>query len=89
MNRSQIIARSNAARPMLSSKPMRNSHLKAKNRRRSRKQPALMRQYLRFFAPNPHLSQLDESDFYFDQPSPLKWVPSETTDGTMMPLLNG
>ena len=57
---------------------MNNKRLKVK---KSRKKAApLTRQYLRFFAP-PRVPQPESGDFYFGDPSPLKWVPSETTYG--------
>jgi hypothetical protein len=86
MKHGQIIARRNVANAMLCGNPMRNSRAKAKNRSQSKNKLALMRQYLRFFTPHPHLSQMDEGDFYYDQPSPLKYVPSEASDGTTTPL---
>ena len=82
MKHRQIIARGNVAHAMLCSKPMRISRVKAKTRSQSRTKPALMRQYLRFFTPQPQLPQIDESDFYYDQPSPLIYVPSVASDGT-------
>lgn len=60
---------------------MNKSKPKAKKNRKSKSSPALVRQYLRFFSPVPSLGRQDDDNFYFDQPSPLKWVPSETTYG--------
>lgn len=44
--------------------------------------PAIEQLYNKFFAPstNPSWRQ-DEDNFSLDQPSPLKFVPSETTYG--------
>jgi hypothetical protein len=46
------------------------------------KMPAVVKRYNRFFVPPPPRPwQQDEDIVPFEQPSPLKWVPSETTYG--------
>ncbi len=50
-------------------------------------------QYRHFFVPSPNPTwQRDEDNFSLDQPSPLKFVPSETTYGIeslLCPNFNG
>ena len=46
------------------------------------KKGGLEKQYEEFFVPRPSPLWLrDEDNFSLEQPSPLKWVPSETTYG--------
>jgi hypothetical protein len=48
---------------------------------KSRKLP-IVKRYQKFFYPIPSLVWRQDEDFSpFEQPSPLKWVPSETTYG--------
>jgi hypothetical protein len=60
--------------------PMRQKQLKGKALKR--KKLSVVKQYERFFTPIPSLFwRQDEDIVFFEQPSPLKWVPSETTYG--------
>jgi hypothetical protein len=52
------------------------------NRPLQRKGRSFVTRYQKFFiSPAPRTWQEDEDIAPFDQPSPLKWVPSETTYG--------
>ena len=41
----------------------------------------IVKQYERFFTPTPFVWQQNDDFVFYEQPSPLKWVPSETTYG--------
>lgn len=63
---------------------------RSKNKSSRTKQPPLQDQYNQFFVAAPlHLWRGDDNNFSLEQPSPYKWIPSETTYGidvTMCPI---
>jgi hypothetical protein len=64
---------------------------KARKGSRRKGRSTLERQYMQFFTHNQHFpKRIDRDDFYYDPPSPLKWVPTETTYGIgfMVPVVN-
>jgi hypothetical protein len=66
--------------PLNMKRPTRQSRLK--NKVLKRESLSFVKHYQRFFIqPPPMPWQQDEDIMPFEQPSPLKWVPSETTYG--------
>jgi hypothetical protein len=52
------------------------------SRQKQLKKLPIVKRYQRFFTQIPSPVWRQEEDFFFyEQPSPLKWVPSETTYG--------
>lgn len=41
----------------------------------------LTERYQEFFVPHQHLHRIDDEGLSLEQPSPYRWVPSETTYG--------
>jgi hypothetical protein len=60
---------------------MKKQHQQTKRKPKRGKNSRLTRQYLQFFMPVVPVWQHDNDNFSLDQPSPLKWVPTETTYG--------
>jgi hypothetical protein len=72
----------NVAQTMLVSTDMKNISQKGKKQKESTRRPTIERQYLHFFTPLPSPVWQDEDDnFSLDQPSPYKYVQTETTYG--------
>jgi hypothetical protein len=66
--------------PLEMSSARRHNYLK--NKALKRKRLSFIKRYQRFFVPpQPTLWQEDDDNSSLEQPSPLKWVPSETTYG--------
>lgn len=65
---------------------------RSKDRPLKIKRPAIQERYLNYFIPTPSpLWRSDDDNFSLEQPSPYKWVPSETTYGidvTLCPTPN-
>jgi len=64
------------------------THTMKKSRQQKRKVSTIQEQYRKYFVPAPSPTWQNEYDnFSLEQPSPLKWVPSETTYGVNALLL--
>lgn len=72
----------NVARPMLVSSDMKKNNRKSGKNGRSKRKSTVMRQYFHLFPPVPAVPvPRPEDSFSLEQPSMLRWVPSETTYG--------